>query len=302
MKIERDYPGLCDETTPAGNRRWRVRVDGEKRRKINLPKGITPDHEDFDAYYDAARVGQKLKKAPPKKVRRGTLDELRERYVDAMDTMVDGGSLNNTTRSGRDRGLKQACDVKKRGVRFGTLSAELPEEAFMAILDSFGTRTGAAETCLKAMKAAFKWGEKRGFPKGSPVHLISTPHTYRGGAVPWTEDDEVKFLAQHRPGTMARLWFWLARNMAGRIGDTHVIGPQNIIRENGRAYLAWQPKKRAPSRFVFRSCSNSPKICRSVSDIQIHSSRPNMVVRLQAPDPSTIACESGSSRLASAQR
>jgi len=40
-----------------------------------------------------------------------------------------------------------------------------------------------------------------------------------------------------------RLWFWLAKTMAGRIGDTADIGPKNIKLKNERAYLCWQPKK-----------------------------------------------------------
>ena len=43
---------------------------------------------------------------------------------------------------------------------------------------------------------------------------------------------------------MARRWFFLAKNMAGRIGDTHDIGPAQIVLENARAYLEWQPKKK----------------------------------------------------------
>ncbi len=43
---------------------------------------------------------------------------------------------------------------------------------------------------------------------------------------------------------MAQRWFWLAKNMAGRVGDTHDIGPPNIKLKDGQAYLVWQPKKK----------------------------------------------------------
>ena len=247
MKIEVEYPGLCAEKTPAGSPRWRVRVDGDPKRKISIPVG--PGHDDFPDYYEAARRGVKYERKAPEKPRRGTLDELCERYCAAMAVLVASGDMSELTRSGRERGLKQACDTTRKGIRIGSMKADLPEEAFVYILDSFGTRTGAAETCLKAMKAAYRWGRSRGFPQNSCVFSVASPHKSKGGATPWTAEDESKFLARHGPGTMARRWFFLAKNMAGRIGDTHDIGPANIKLKEGRAFLAWQPKKKG-SKFV----------------------------------------------------
>ncbi len=122
----------------------------------------------------------------------------------------------------------------------------MPKEAFVYIIDRFGARTGAAETCLKALKAAYKWGEDRGFPKDSPVHKITSPHKIRGGATPWEAADEEQFLKKHGTGTMARRWFLLARNMAGRIGDIPMIGPRHIVLADGRAFISWQPGKAGP--------------------------------------------------------
>ena len=74
MKVEIQYPGLCQEKTPAGNVRWRVRVEGEKARKISMPVG--PDHEHFQIHYDAARQGRKLQLKKALKPSRGTVDEM----------------------------------------------------------------------------------------------------------------------------------------------------------------------------------------------------------------------------------
>src|SRR5690606_15528143 len=110
--------------------------------------------------------------------------------------------------------------------------------------DKFGARTGAAETCLKALKAAYKWGEDRGFPSGSPVFTVPSPHKSKGGAPARTVEDEERFLEKHGPGTMARRWFYLARNAAGRIGDMHRLGVPNIVLEGGKPFLSWQPGKK----------------------------------------------------------
>jgi len=205
---------------------------------------MTDKDPEFDDAYAAAREGKKYERKASNEVSAKTLDDLRLKYVAAMQVMLSSGDLQQTTVDGRTRGLEKACDVKKGKVRLGAMKADLPEEAFYHILDSFGVQTGAAENTLKALKAAYKWGRPRGYSKNPAVFLVPSPHKGKGGATPWTPEDVAKFLGRHGPGTMARRWFWLAKNMAGRIGDTHDIGPRNIKLKNGRAYLAWQPKKK----------------------------------------------------------
>ena len=101
----------------------------------------------------------------------------------------------------------------------GELHADLPLAAFAHIQDSFGSRTGAAQTCLKALRAAYTWGKEQGYKGGEAVFDVRNTHRQKGGATPWTADDEQKFLDAHGPGTMARCWFLLAKNIAGRIGE-----------------------------------------------------------------------------------
>ncbi len=248
MNLTKPYPGLCKERTPAGEVRWRARVEGQKTRRITL--SVTPAHADFDDHYDAAREGRKLKVGPKKKVAKGTLDALRKSYIDWMEIQVEGGKLSPATLTSRKTGLNQACNCRTpKGKRMGSVTADLPEEAFTRIVDSFGTRTGAAQTCLKALRAAYKWGAKRGFPKNSPVFGVSANHQEGGGAVAWSADDIAKFLNQHGPGTMARLWFCLSHALANRIGDSRVLGPGNEKMIGGVRHIEWQPNKKG-SKFV----------------------------------------------------
>ena len=107
----------------------------------------------------------------------------------------------------------------------GSLDADLPREAFVFILDKFGGRTGAAATCLKALKAAYRWGEERStYPNDSPVFGVKSKHKSGGGAISWTAEDVEKCLKTHGPGTMARLWFCLAYATHSRIGDAPTMG------------------------------------------------------------------------------
>ncbi|WP_306131673.1 tyrosine-type recombinase/integrase [Roseivivax marinus] len=244
MKIEKKYPGLCQEKTPAGNPRWRVRVEGQKAKKITLT--VTPDHGDFDKHYEAAREGRKLALEKPEKPAKGSLDEMIEDYLAWLEVQVAAGNLSAATLQSRTTGLTQARNFlsPNKKHRIGAMGADLPRAAFAHIRDSFGERTGAGHTCLKALRALYAWGEDKGYPADSPVFRVKSHHVPKGGATPWTSKDEKKFLERHGPGTMARRWFFLARNMAGRVGDTFDIGPGNIELDGNRAYLVWQPKKK----------------------------------------------------------
>jgi integrase len=243
MKYSVDYPGLCDELTPAGTRRWRVRVEGNNSKKVTLPFG--PDHEDFEMHYSAGRDGRRLAIDRKAKRLRGTLDEMCERFIPWMEEQVKAGNLSQLTLSSRKTALSQACNYRlPKGHRLGSLKADLPREAFVQVRDSFGYRTGAADTCLKALRAVYRWGEDYGYPQDGKVFQIKSNHRAKGGAKPWTTEDRDKFLRKHGVGTMARRWFLLAFDTAGRIGDTFALGPRNLQLEEDRMFLAWQPKKR----------------------------------------------------------
>jgi integrase len=247
MKVDKVYAGLCREETAAGTIRWRVRVEGQKARRITVP--VSPDDPDFEDHYLAARAGQRLEKKPAPTVRKNTLDELASRFLKWMGEQVEAGNLSEATLASRRTGLRQACDCPSPNgpMRMGAMRTELPREAFGHIRDSFGTRTGAAQTCLKVLRAAYRWGEDHGYPVDSPVHKVKSNHVEKGGAEPWSDDDVKRFLACHGPGTMARRWFLLAKLTAGRIGDMHLLGPQNERVRDDRLYIRYQPGKRGSS-------------------------------------------------------
>lgn len=244
MKVNVHFPGLCEEETPADNMRWCVRVEGEKQRKITIPVG--PGHPDFLLHYDAARIGEKLRRDHVSKPVGGSLDELRERYVAWMRVQVKASNLDKKALESRERGLRQACDclTRNRKARMGAVKASMPMEAFTHIRDSFGPRSGAAATCLKALRAAYRWGSECGFHHEGHVYDVKNPHVFKGGAVPWTAEDKAAFLKRHGPGTMARRWFLLANDTAGRIGDTHLLGPANELFEGDNQIISWQPGKK----------------------------------------------------------
>ena len=63
----------------------------------------------------------------------------------------------------------------------GELHADLPLAAFAHIRDSFGSRTGAAQTCLKALRAAYTWGKEQGYKGGEAVFDVRNTIVRRVG-------------------------------------------------------------------------------------------------------------------------
>ncbi len=244
MKVEKDIPGLCSEKTPAGNPRWRVRVEGDKDKKITIPVG--PSHLDFDEHYSAAREGRKFVEKKTIRPGKGSLDEMSERFIEWMRNHIKAGNRRQSTLESRVTGLNHArkCRSQNNKFRIGQMNADLPREAFTHIRDSFGSQTGAAHSCLKALRALYTWGVDYGYPSNSPVFGVRSHHVEKGGAKPWADEDAEKFLARHGPGTMARRWFLLAEATAGRIGDMHTLGPRFERTKGERLFIRYQPSKR----------------------------------------------------------
>lgn len=53
---------------------------------------------------------------------------------------------------------------------------------------------GAAASCLKALRAAYTWGMGKGYRGRDAVRKVKNTHRQKGGAKPWSGEDEEKFL------------------------------------------------------------------------------------------------------------
>ncbi len=62
MTEHRSFPGLISEELPSGKIRYRVRVDGNPKRRITLT--VAPDHFDFLRQYHNARAGETTETNP----------------------------------------------------------------------------------------------------------------------------------------------------------------------------------------------------------------------------------------------
>lgn len=264
--MKHHFPGLLKDKTAAGTLRWRVRVQGEPNKKIKIPVG--PGEPMFHEHYAAGRFGEVLELVKPVKTRSGALDELCDNYLQALTAKVEADNSSPLTLKGHRSLLRQACDVKDLdGDRMGSLDADLPEEAFVHIQDSFGARTGAADNCIKALRAAYRWGAKRGYPKNSEVFLVEKVHKGRGGAKPWSVKEMRQFLRHHGAGTMARLWLLQSLNTLPRIGDAGRLGGDHLTDIDGATWIEYQPSKKG-SAFVA-----VPALPQFLDELAIHPDR-----------------------------
>lgn len=267
--MKHTFSGLLEDKTASSKIRWRVRVQGTDR-KIQIPCG--PDEPGFHEHYHAARAGDRLETVKKKTVKAGTLDQLCDKYLEALDAKVVAGLSSPLTLKGHRHLLGKACEVRDpNGNRAGALDADLPEEAFTAMQDSFGSRTGAADNCVKALRAAYRWGSKRGFPRASEVFNVEKVHTNRGGATPWTVADMRKFLAFHGRGTTARLWFLLSLNTLPRISDVFTFGPDNLTSIDGIPTLSFQPSKEGSSKV------SVPALAQFLDELERHTPRQTFI-------------------------
>lgn len=259
------FPGLLKDKTASGTMRWRVRVEGNRDKKILIPVG--PGEPTFHEHYAAARAGEKLQLIKPVKINAGTLDTLCDGYLVALAAQVKAGNASPLTLKGHKSLLKNACNLTDPvGDRMGSLDAEIPEEGFVYIQDSYGEKTGAADNCIKALRAAYRWGEKRGYPKNSAVFSIEKVHKSRV-AKPWTTEEMDKFFAKHKPGSMARLWLMLSLNVLPRIGDVGGLGQHNLKIREGVQWLEFQPSKKGSARVAV------PALPQLIYELSLHQSR-----------------------------
>jgi len=269
--MKHEFSGLLRDKTAAGTIRFRVRVEGQRNKKIKIPVG--PREPTFHEYYAAARAGERIEIVKPVSVKVGTLDELCDKYLAFIAARVEGGTSSKLTLQGHKSLLMQACNVKDDdGDRMGSLSTDMPEAGFMHIQDSFGSRTGAADNCIKALRAAYRWGEKRGYPKKSPVLTIEKVHANRGGAVPWHVSEMQQFLKFHRPGSMARLWFFISINTLPRIGDVGAFSrKKHLIRSKGHTLFCFQPSKKGSASV------SVPALKQLLEELELHGDRETLL-------------------------
>lgn len=232
-----DLPGLLRERMPSGQFRYRVRVAGDKLRRIALH--VQPDHPQFLDHYRAARKGAEFPKgaAPVDTVPPQSVAWLSLAFEAHMQARVSAGLMHPAT------ARQRAAFYARLRDEYGAKHMAMPRSAVIKFRDKLTATPGAADNMVKAIRALYAWAKDQGHVTENPAAEIGKIN--RGsGATPWSLDDLAQFRAKHPLGTMAHLALSLFAFTGCRIDDAHRLGPAHIITRDGAASLHWQPGKR----------------------------------------------------------
>lgn len=241
--VKIDYPGLLIERLPSGAQRYRVRVEGDKTRRI--PLAVAPDHPQFRECYLAARRGIRITPEDPPEARteRGSIAWATYKHEALLETRVAAGTFAEKT-------------LKQRQILYGLLRADcgeyalrgMPPSEVVRIRDEMADRPAWADKMVGAIRMLFEFTSENGWTDVNPAIGVAKIDRGGGGAVPWTIEDLHRFRAKHPPGSMAHLALTLFMFTGCRISDAVLLGRGHEFIREGLPSLGWDPVKRGSSR------------------------------------------------------
>ncbi|WP_010142089.1 tyrosine-type recombinase/integrase [Oceanicola sp. S124] len=232
------YPGLLAEKLPSGKIRYRVRVEGDKTRRIAL--SVAPDHPQFVEIYRAARAGVILtpEATPEERAIRYSIGWIAAKHLAAMERDVAAGATSPLTLKKRKGVMKVLTE------RYGDYAMAMPQPKLIELRDEFIATPARADSIIEGIRSMYRWACERGLCDVNPAVGISRIDPGKGGAVPWSPDDLQKFRAKHPAGTTPHLCLTLLMFTACRIGDAIWLGRAHETKVQGVQALRWQPSKR----------------------------------------------------------
>ncbi len=250
--VKVNYDGLLKEPLPSGRFRYRVRVEGDKNRRITLTVG--PEHREFHEIYCAARRGIRLEPSASSELsEKGTVAWLVDSYLAYLSGLVEQqqGSAYTLKQRRSFRSLvldHKSSTGKSNGRAYAGLPCEIPPHELILFRDSLMATPGKANNVFKFLKAMYKWGLERNHCKTNPAKGIDVDYKSLGGATPWTMDDLEKYRKVHPRGTMAHLALCVFMFTACRIGDAVLLGRRHEEKVNGHLWLKWTPAKKGSKK------------------------------------------------------
>ena len=250
--VKVDFPGLLKEKLPSGNFRYRVRVEGNPRKRI--PLHIDPDHQDFCEHYLAARQGVEIKAnaagqqavaadnfrglSPTDRSVRGSVAWLTFKHLDDLEKRVNAGLASPLTLKKRQLLFRQLRS------EYGEYSLEMPTSAIIRLRDKMSATPASADSMVEGIRTMYRWAVERGICEFNPAAGVGKIDPGQGGAKPWTMTDLKKYRDFHRPGTTAHLCLTLFMFTACRISDAVLLGRRHEFDRGGIRALGWQPRKK----------------------------------------------------------
>lgn len=235
MKISK--PGLLCEPLPSGTARWRVRVEGDKARRITLP--VDPAHPEFENHYRAARAGIRLPPpSGPQPIIKGSVAWLVGEHLAALEADHAAGLMATKTLAKRRNHFTKLVKM------FGPYDMMIPPAELIKLRDSQRAKPAMADDLMTSVRVMYNWGMERAYCPSNPAAGIKKIDRGKGGAKPWTVEDLRAFRDHHGPDSTAYLCLTLLMFTACRISEAAVLGRSNEFMRNGVRGLGWQPQKK----------------------------------------------------------
>lgn len=238
--VKHDYKGLVKEPLPSGAVRWRVRPEGEPRKRIRIHCG--PGDEDFQRQYLAARAGVEVEPMKPasdyaKPMSIGWLVNL---YFEYLGKRVEAGTTSAKT-------LKKKRNLLNRLIKNPDMKMLIPREKLVEMQDAMGATPAQADAFIEAVGVMYDWAIKRKHVGVNPARGIDRVYVKGDGAQPWKAADVKRFLAFHKAGTKAHVAMSVLLWTGCRVEDLTMLGRDFECILDGIEALRWTPIKKGSS-------------------------------------------------------
>lgn len=257
MKV--DFPGLVIEPLPSGGVRYRVRPEGERKRRIRIHCG--PDHSDFQRQYLAARRGEQPEpmKAASDYAKPRSIAWLVNKYLEYLEQRVSAGTTSAKT-------LKKKRNLLSRLLNRPDNRMLIPQEKLIEMQDDMGATPAQADAFIEAVGVMYDWAIERRYLQTNPARGIRSIYRKGEGAQPWKAADVKQFFVKHQPGTKAHVAMSVLLWTGCRIEDLTILGRAHECVIDGLEALRWQPLKKGSSEVVIpilpplKEATRAPKV------------------------------------------
>jgi len=235
-----DYPGLLKEPLPSGQCRYRVRVEGDPRRRITLRCG--PGHEDFQRQYLAARRGEDPQIAKPASTyaKPRSIGWLVNAYFEFLEARVAAGTTSAKT-------LKKKRNLLTRLLKRPDRVLLIPQEKLIEMQDEMAATPAQADAFIEAVAVMYDWAAKRKHVQHNPARGIDRVYIKGDGATPWKADDVRAFFQRHKAGSKAHVAMSLLLWTGCRVEDLTTLGRRHECVIDGVEAIRWVPGKKGSS-------------------------------------------------------
>ncbi|UDF29313.1 UNVERIFIED_ORG: tyrosine-type recombinase/integrase [Roseateles sp. XES5] len=232
-----DFAGLLREKLPSGSTRYRVRPEGNKRKRIKIFCG--PEDEDFLRQYQLARAGE-----TPKPLRKASevakaksIAWLVNSYLEHLEKKVTAGTASAKT-------YKKKKNLLARLLERPNCEMLIPQEKLIGMQDEMAATPAQADAFIEAVGVMYEWARKRKQVFSNPAKGIDRVYKKGDGATPWKAADVRAYLATHKSGTKPHAAISVLLWTGCRIEDLTILGRKHECVIEGIEAVRWMPSKK----------------------------------------------------------